>query len=109
MFYDPRRNDHTCDILDCPRGTAPDRLDLDGEQAAWNPAPYSFFNTVSANPPYVLFSSHPRGTRRSMRRRLRVVVNMATSDLREVMNASSTELAAGSASRSAPASRCARA
>src|SRR5882672_3194520 len=99
MFYDPRRNDHnlphnpwTALVVPRPIGW----ISTVSRAGVVNLAPYSFFNTVSANPPYVLFSSHPRKhSQINAEETGEFVVNMATYDLREVMNASSTEFAAG--------------
>lgn len=71
-------------------------LDRDGRA---NLAPYSFFNAVSYAPPQVMFSGGPRPARRgdaapmkdsvtNARETGEFVVNIATWDLREHMNAS---------------------
>jgi flavin reductase (DIM6/NTAB) family NADH-FMN oxidoreductase RutF len=98
MFYDPRRNDHglphnpwTALVVPRPIGW----ISTMSRSGVVNLAPYSFFNTVSANPPYVLFSSHPRKhSQINAEETGEFVVNMATWDLREVMNASSAEFTA---------------
>lgn len=98
MFYDPRRNDHnlphnpwTALVVPRPIGW----ISTVSRSGVVNLAPYSFFNTVSAHPPYVLFSSHPRKhSQINAEETGEFVVNMATYDLREVMNASSAEFAA---------------
>ena len=98
MFYDPRRNDHdlphnpwTALVVPRPIGW----ISTVSRSGVVNLGPYSFFNTVSANPPYVLFSSHPRKhSQINAEETGEFVVNMATWDLREVMNASSAEFAA---------------
>ena len=60
-----------------------------------NLAPYSFFNLVSGTPPFVMFASKPRkDSQRNAEETGEFVCNMATYDLREVVNASSTELGA---------------
>jgi flavin reductase (DIM6/NTAB) family NADH-FMN oxidoreductase RutF len=57
-----------------------------------NLAPYSFFNLVSGTPPFVMFASKPRkDSQRNAEETGEFVCNMATYDLREVVNASSTE------------------
>jgi flavin reductase (DIM6/NTAB) family NADH-FMN oxidoreductase RutF len=72
-------------------------LDRDGRP---NLAPYSFFNAVSYAPPQVIFSGGPRPARRgtaapmkdsviNARETGEFVVNIATWELRERMNASS--------------------
>ena len=99
MFYDPRRNDHnlphnpwTALVVPRPIGW----ISTVSRSGVVNLAPYSFFNTVSASPPYVLFSSHPRKhSQINAEETGEFVVNMATYDLREVMNASSAEFDAG--------------
>ncbi len=99
MFYDPRRNDHHLPhnpwlALVVPRPIG--WISTVSKSGVANLAPYSFFNTVSANPPFVLFSSHPRKhSQTNAEETGEFVVNMATYDLREVMNASSAEFAAG--------------
>jgi flavin reductase (DIM6/NTAB) family NADH-FMN oxidoreductase RutF len=99
MFYDPRRNDHGLPhnpwlALVVPRPIG--WISTVSASGVVNLGPYSFFNTVSANPPFVLFSSHPRKhSQTNAEETGEFVVNMATYDLREVMNASSAEFAAG--------------
>ena len=99
MFYDPRRNDHNLPhnpwlALVVPRPIG--WISTVSKAGVVNLGPYSFFNTVSANPPFVLFSSHPRkDSQTNAEETGEFVVNMATYDLREVMNASSAEFAAG--------------
>jgi len=99
MFYDPRRNDHNLPhnpwlALVVPRPIG--WISTVNRSGVVNLGPYSFFNTVSANPPFVLFSSHPRKhSQTNAEETGEFVVNMATWDLREVMNASSAEYAAG--------------
>src|SRR5262245_49761092 len=95
MFYDPRRNDHnlphnpwTALVVPRPIGW----ISTVSKAGVVNLAPYSFFNTVSAHPPFVLFSSHPRKhSQTNAEETGEFVVNMATWELREVMNASSAE------------------
>jgi len=95
MFYDPRRNDHnlshnpwTALVVPRPIGW----ISTVSKAGVVNLAPYSFFNTVSASPPFVLFSSNPRKhSQVNAEETGEFVVNMATYDLREVMNASSAE------------------
>jgi len=63
-----------------------------------NLAPYSFFNGVSADPPTVAFSAvnrrdgTPKDTVRNVEENGGFVVNVATFDLREAMNATSEEV-----------------
>ena len=98
MFYDPRRNDHnlphnpwTALVVPRPIGW----ISTISKAGVVNLAPYSFFNTVSAHPPFVLFSSNTRKhSQINAEETGEFVVNMATWELREVMNASSAEFAA---------------
>lgn len=95
MFYDPRRNDHnlphnpwTALVVPRPIGW----ISTVSKAGVVNLAPYSFFNAVSAHPPLVLFSSNPRKhSQINAEETGEFVVNMATWDLRDVMNASSAE------------------
>src|SRR5260221_14509143 len=89
MFYDPRRNDHnlshnpwTALVVPRPIGW----ISTVSKAGVVNLAPYSFFNTVSASPPFVLFSSNPRKhSQVNAEETGEFVVNMATYDLREVI------------------------
>ena len=97
MFYEPRNNDHglpynplkAC-VLPRPIGWI-STVDADG---AVNLAPFSFFNMLSYNPPYVLFSSgmHPdsahKDTVLNIEQTREFVYNMATWKQREAMNQS---------------------
>lgn len=78
-------------------------LDRDGRP---NLAPYSFFNAVSYTPPQVMFSGGPRPARRgeavpmkdsvtNARETGEFVVNIATWELREAMNATAAHFPAG--------------
>src|SRR5262249_3088069 len=74
---------------------------LDAEGRA-NLAPFSFFNAVAEDPPMVVFSPNGRKLDRTLKdSRANIeatgefVCNLATWDLREAMNATSAELAAG--------------
>jgi len=95
MFYDPRRNDHnlshnpwTALVVPRPIGW----ISTVSKAGVVNLGPYSFFNTVSAHPPFVLFSSHPRKhSQINAEETGEFVVNMATWELREVMNATSAD------------------
>ncbi len=101
MFYDPRRamtpnlphNPWTALVVPRPIGW----ISTVSKAGVVNLAPYSFFNTVSAHPPFVLFSSHPRKDSQYLNAEEtgEFVVNMATWELREVMNASSAEFGSG--------------
>ena len=101
MFYDTTRRDHgmavdplTALIVPRPIGWI---STVDG-QGRVNLAPYSFYNAVSGSPPMVYFSTtgtygnNPtKHSRRNAEETGEFVCNMATYDLREVVNASSTE------------------
>jgi flavin reductase (DIM6/NTAB) family NADH-FMN oxidoreductase RutF len=99
MFYDPRRNDHNLphnpwNALVVPRPIG--WISTVNRDGVINLAPYSFFNTVSSRPPFVLFSGHPRKhSQTNAEETGEFVVNMATYELREVMNASSAEFGSG--------------
>lgn len=55
-----------------------------------NLAPYSFFNAVSARPPMVMFApDRPKDSQANAEAAGEFVVNLATWDLREAMNATS--------------------
>ena len=71
-------------------------------EGAVNLAPYSFFNAVAAKPPIVMFSSNgappSEGDKDSLtncEETREFVVNLATWDLREAMNLTSTPAARG--------------
>ena len=92
MFYDPRSEPHGLaynpwNALVVPRPIGwISTLSADGVA---NLAPYSFFNTVSGAPPFVMFSSAGRkDSQRNIDATGEFVVNMATSELKEAVNAS---------------------
>ena len=97
MFYEPRDNDHGLPFNPLKACVVPrpigwiSTVDSGG---AVNLAPFSFFNMLSYNPPYVLFSSgmHPdsahKDTVRNVEQTGEFVYNMATWEQREAMNAS---------------------
>jgi len=95
MYYDPRRNDHGLPrspmlALVVPRPIG--WISTVSRSGIVNLAPYSFFNLVSGTPPFVMFSSKPRkDSQRNAEETGEFVCNIATYDLREVVNASSTE------------------
>ena len=97
MYYDPRRNDHGLSrnpmlALVVPRPIG--WISTVSRAGVVNLAPYSFFNLVSGTPPFVMFASKPRkDSQRNAEETGEFVCNMATYDLREVVNASSTEWA----------------
>jgi flavin reductase (DIM6/NTAB) family NADH-FMN oxidoreductase RutF len=93
MYYDPRKKDHglahepfVALVVPRPIGWI-STVDLAGRV---NLAPYSFFNAVSGRPPFVMFASNNRkDSQNNAEATGEFVVNMATSALREEMNASS--------------------
>lgn len=93
MFYDPRSQAHGLphnpwNALVSPRPIG--WISTISAAGIANLAPYSFFNAVSGSPPFVMFSSTPRKNSQSNVEALgEFVVNVATWDLREKMNASS--------------------
>lgn len=99
MFYDCAKNDHglkhdpfkAC-IVPRPIGW----ISTISKNGVVNLAPFSFFNAVSESPPMVMFAtngSHPHGgLKDSLQNAIdtrEFVVNLATWDLREAMNATS--------------------
>lgn len=95
MYYDPRRNDHgfshnpiTALVIPRPIGW----ISTVSRLGVVNLAPYSFFNLVSGTPPFVMFASKPRkDSQRNAEETGEFVANMATYDMREVVNTSSAE------------------
>jgi flavin reductase (DIM6/NTAB) family NADH-FMN oxidoreductase RutF len=95
MYYDPRKNDHhlphnpfTALVVPRPIGWI-STVSLDG---VVNLAPYSFFNIVSAYPPFVMFASNPRKhSQRNAEETGEFVANLATYELREEVNTSSAD------------------
>ena len=97
MFYEPRNNDHGLPFNPLKACVVPrpigwiSTVDAGG---AVNLAPFSFFNMLSYNPPYVLFSSgmHSdsahKDTVLNIEQTGEFVYNMATWDQREAMNLS---------------------
>src|SRR5882724_104718 len=95
MFYDPRTEPHglahaPTNALVAPRPIG--WITTMTRQGSINLAPYSFFNLVSGYPPVVIFSSGPKkDSQTNAEDTGEFVYNMATWELREVMNASSAE------------------
>ena len=97
MFYEPRNNDHGLPFNPLKACVVPrpigwiSTVDAGG---AVNLAPFSFFNMLSYNPPYVLFSSgmhsdsSHKDTVLNIEQTGEFVYNMATWDQREAMNLS---------------------
>ena len=95
MFYDPEKNDHGLPYnpfkaLAVPRPIGwLSTLSADG---IGNLSPYSFYNALSYNPPFIMISSgsQPDGTRKDTVRNAEAtgefVFNMATWDLRKQMS-----------------------
>ena len=98
MFYDPRSQAHglphspvTALVTPRPIGWI-SSLSADG---VVNLSPYSFFNLVSAYPPFVMFSSAPaKDSQTNAETTGEFVVNVATYDLRHAVNGSSGEYGA---------------
>ena len=90
MFYDPRKGDHglphnPLNALVIPRPIA--WISSVSRDGVVNLAPYSFFNLVSYQPPYLMFaSSDPKDSRRNAEETGEFVVSMATWSLREAVN-----------------------
>ena len=97
MFYDPRTEPHglahsPVNALVCPRPIG--WVTTLTKSGTVNLAPYSFFNLVSGYPPVVIFSSGPKkDSQTNAEETGEFVYNMATWELREVMNASSADFA----------------
>jgi flavin reductase (DIM6/NTAB) family NADH-FMN oxidoreductase RutF len=98
MFYDPRTEPHglahtPVNALVCPRPIG--WITTMTAAGGVNLAPYSFFNLISGYPPIVMFSSGPKkDSQTNAEETGEFVYNMATWELREVMNASSAEFGA---------------
>lgn len=99
MHFDPRTESHNLPhspyaALAIPRPIG--WISTVSRAGVINLAPYSFFNLVSSQPPWVMFSSGPRkDSQRNAEETGEFVVNIATFDLKEVMNASSAEFEPG--------------
>jgi flavin reductase (DIM6/NTAB) family NADH-FMN oxidoreductase RutF len=95
MYYDPRKNDHglphnpfTALVVPRPIGW----ISTVSKSGIVNLAPYSFFNIVSAYPPFVMFASNPRKhSQQNAEETGEFVANLATYELREEVNTSSAE------------------
>jgi len=98
MEYDPRTEPHnlahsplTALVVPRPIGW----ISTIGPNGIVNLAPYSFFNMVSAYPPFVIFSGGPRkNSETNAETNGEFTFSMATYELREVMNATSAEFPA---------------
>lgn len=93
MFYDPRsephglaRNPWTALVVPRPIGW----ISSLSPSGVANLAPYSYFNAISAAPPFVMFSSSGRkDSQENIEATGEFVVNMAVADLKEEVNQSS--------------------
>jgi flavin reductase (DIM6/NTAB) family NADH-FMN oxidoreductase RutF len=105
MFYEPRLHNSGLQIDPLKSLVVPrpigwiSSVDLEGRV---NLAPFSFFNLVADAPPIVCFAPNgrkPDGTFKDSRCNVEAtgafVVNLATWDLREAMNATSAQVAGG--------------
>ena len=95
MYFDPRTQSHGLPhspytALAVPRPIG--WISTIGPGGIVNLAPYSFYNMVSAYPPFVMFASAPRkDSQRNAEQSGEFVVNIATWELKDVMNASSAD------------------
>jgi len=98
MFYEPSRKNHGLPHSPLKAIVAPRPIGWISSRAAdgtFNLAPYSFFNLVSENPPLVMFSSVGRkDSVTNIEATGEFVCNLATLDLMEALNQTSTALAA---------------
>jgi flavin reductase (DIM6/NTAB) family NADH-FMN oxidoreductase RutF len=98
MHYDPRREPHklahsplTALVVPRPIGW----ISTIGPGGIVNLAPYSFFNMVSAYPPFLIFAGGPRKhSQTNAETNGEFVFNMATYELKDPMLASSAEFRA---------------
>ncbi len=106
MFYRPNIDDHGLPHNPFKAIVSPRPIGwistVDAEGRA-NLAPYSFFNAVTDNPPMVMFAStgtkpdqaYAKDSVANIRATGEFVVNIVSTDLKDVMNKSSAALAAG--------------
>ncbi len=96
MHYDPRQgkpkelphNPFTSLVVPRPIGW----VSTLSESGVNNLAPYSFFNALSSNPPFVMFAAHPlKDSQINAETMGEFTVSMATYPLREEMNDTSRE------------------
>lgn len=96
MHYDPRQgkpkelphNPFTSLVVPRPIGW----ISTLSEDGVNNLAPYSFFNAVSSNPPFVMFAAHPlKDSQANAERTGEFTVSMAVYPLREQMNETARE------------------
>jgi flavin reductase (DIM6/NTAB) family NADH-FMN oxidoreductase RutF len=99
MHYDPRRNDHKLardpfTSLVIPRCIG--WISTIGRNGVVNLAPYSFFNAVAAQPPFVMFASATlKDSERNAEETGEFVHSIATYELREEMNITSAAVEPG--------------
>jgi len=99
MHYDPRRNDHQLPhdpftSLVIPRCIG--WISTIGRNGVVNLAPYSFFNAIAAQPPFVMFASATlKDSERNAEETGEFVHSIATFELREEMNITSSGVASG--------------
>ena len=99
MYYDPRLRNHNLPhdpflavVVPRPIGWI-STVDAAGNV---NLAPYSFFNAVSSRPPFVIFGSSARkDSQRNCEAFGEFVVNLATYELRQEVNATSVVVGPG--------------
>ena len=99
MYFDPRTEPHglahspyTALVVPRPIGW----ISTLSAAGVVNLAPYSFFNLISSAPPFVMFSSADRkDSQRNAEETGEFVANLASYELKEVMNASSAPFAPG--------------
>ncbi len=98
MHYDPRLRNHnlkhdpfTALVVPRPIGW----ITTLSPTGVVNLAPYSFFNAVAANPPFVMFASAgPKHSQRNAEATGEFVTNLTTWELREEMNITSADVGA---------------
>lgn len=99
MFYDPRHEHHGLPHnpwmgLIVPRPIA--WISTQSESGFANLAPYSAFNTISSDPPFVMFSSNGvKDSLNNARATGEFCINLASSDFRDAMNLTSAPYAPG--------------
>jgi flavin reductase (DIM6/NTAB) family NADH-FMN oxidoreductase RutF len=99
MHYDPRRNDHGLPhdpftALVVPRCIG--WISTISRQGVVNLAPYSFFNAVAVQPPFVMFASATlKDSQRNCEETGEFVHSIATFELRDEMNVTSAGVEPG--------------
>lgn len=96
MFYDPRSEPHglahsPITSLAMPRPIG--WISSQSKEGVTNLAPYSFFNMVGGNPPFVMFSSLGRkDSQKNIEATGEFVVNMAVAALQDAVNTSAAQV-----------------